>query len=70
MAFKLGKEGRGFRTPKDTPIFKKNLRNGVKAEANKDGSIFVDSSVDLGSEEGKKVVAHEMQHIKDMKSGL
>ena len=69
MAFKLGKEGRGFRTPKDTPIFKKNLRNGVKAEANKDGSIFVDHSVNLNSKQGQKIVAHEMQHIKDMKSG-
>ena len=69
MAFKLGKEGRGFRTPKDTPIFKKNIRNGVKAEANKDGSIFVDKSLKKGTKKYKKVIAHEMDHINRMKSG-
>lgn len=69
MAFKLGSETREFKGPDNTPILKKNLEPGIKAEANDDGSIFVDSSVDLGSKEGKKVVAHEMQHIKDMESG-
>ena len=26
----------------DTPILKKNLEEGVKGEANKDGSIYID----------------------------
>ena len=69
MAFKLGNETREFKSPKNTPILKKSLGPGIKAEANKDGSIFVDHSVDLSSKKGQKIIAHEMQHIKDMKSG-
>ena len=69
MGFKLGREKRQIRNSKDTPIFKRNLEPGVLGEANMDGSIFVDHSVDLSSKKGKKIVAHEMQHIKDMKSG-
>ena len=69
MAFKLGNEKREFKGPDNTPILKKNLEPGIKAEANMDGSIFVDNSVDLDSKEGEKIIAHEMQHIKDMESG-
>jgi len=69
MGFKLGNEDREFKSSKNTPIFKKKLGKGILAEANNDGSIFVDHSVDLNSKKGKGVVAHEMQHMKDMKSG-
>ena len=69
MAFKLGSETREFKNSKNTPILKKDLQPGIKAEANNDGSIFIDHSVDLDSKEGKEVVAHEMQHLRDMKSG-
>ena len=69
MGFKLGRERRQIRNSKDTPIFKKNLEPGVLGEANMDGSIFVDHSVNLSSKKGQKIVAHEMQHVKDMKSG-
>ena len=47
MGFKLGRERRQIRNSKDTPIFKKNLEPGVLGEANMDGSIFVDHSVNL-----------------------
>ena len=69
MAFRLGKESREYKDSSNTRIYKKRLDPGIKAEANKDGSIFVDHSVDLNSKKGKKIIAHEMQHIKDMKSG-
>ena len=69
MTFKLGNETREFKNSQNTPILKKNLEPGIKAEANMDGSVFVDNSVDLDSKEGKEVVAHEMQHIEDMESG-
>ena len=69
MAFRLGKESRGYKSSENTPIYKKKLDAGIKAEANNDGSIFVDHSVDLNSKQGQKIIAHEMQHIKDMKSG-
>tara|TARA_R110001592_G_scaffold48216_2_gene152143 strand:+ start:76 stop:435 length:360 start_codon:yes stop_codon:yes gene_type:complete len=69
MGFKLGKETREYKSSKNTPILKKNLDAGIKAEANKDGTIFVDHSVDLNSKQGKKIIYHEMQHLKDLKSG-
>ena len=69
MAFRLGSESREYKDSSNTPIYKKRLDPGVKAEANKDGSIFVDHSVDVSSKKGQKIIAHEMQHIKDMKSG-
>ena len=49
MSFKLGKEHRKFRTPKNTPIIRKNLDKGILGEANNDGSIFIDKSVKPGS---------------------
>tara|TARA_R100001594_G_scaffold145402_1_gene195527 strand:+ start:952 stop:1326 length:375 start_codon:yes stop_codon:yes gene_type:complete len=69
MAFKLGNEKREIKGPGNTPIFKKKLKSGVKAEANKDGSIFIDSSVKTGTTEYRKIVAHEKKHLSDMKSG-
>ena len=36
MGFKLGKEKRGFKGPKNTPIFRKSLEGDVKAESNMD----------------------------------
>ena len=69
MGFKLGKETRQYRTPKETPILRKKLDKGVLAEANNDGSIFVDESLKKGTKKYKKVIAHEMDHINRMKSG-
>ena len=45
MAFKLGKEQRGFKNPKDNQIFRKKLGDGILGEANSDGSIYIDKSV-------------------------
>ena len=42
MSFKLGSESRKIRNSSNTPIFRKKLEDGVIAEANMDGSIFVD----------------------------
>ena len=70
MSFKLGKESRKIRTPKNTPIIRKNLDKGILGEANNDGSIFVDKSVKPGSALEKKVIRHEGQHLKDMSSGM
>ena len=69
MAFKLGKESRKYRTPDNTQIIKKKLDEGILAEANMDGTIFVSDTVDLNTPEGKRAVNHEMQHITDMKTG-
>jgi hypothetical protein len=69
MAFKLGKENRGFKNSSNTQIFKKKLDVGIIAEANMDGSIFVSYEVPEGSNLFEKAVAHEMQHVTDMKIG-
>tara|TARA_R100001463_G_C3486410_1_gene217512 strand:- start:445 stop:813 length:369 start_codon:yes stop_codon:yes gene_type:complete len=53
----------------DAPIIKKDLEEGVKAEANKDGSIYVDKSVDLSSKQGKKIIEHEKVHLDQFERG-
>ena len=52
-----------------TPILRKNLKGSVLAEANDDGSIFVDHKLVPGSEKEKQVLMHEMVHLTDMKTG-
>ena len=82
MTFKLGSENRKMdydtaknRFNKDdasipgTPVIRKKLDGGVKAEANIDGSIFLDESVTPGSEEERAILMHEMGHLVDMKVG-
>jgi hypothetical protein len=49
------------------PAFKK-LKKGVAGEANRDGTIEVDPN--LSPVERAKTIAHEEQHVKDMKSGV
>ena len=81
MTFKLGSETRNFgensknRFNKDdasvpgTPVFRKKLAGGIKAEANIDGSIYLDKSVEPGSEQERAILLHEMKHLVDMKTG-
>ena len=69
MSFKLGKESRKIRTPKNTPIIRKNLDKGILGEANNDGSIYIDKSVKPGSALEKRVIRHEGDHAKRMASG-
>ncbi len=67
MAFKLGKETRGFKNSSNTKIFKKKLDDGIMGEANADGSIYVD--VNVPEEMVEYVATHEMQHQTDMEIG-
>ena len=75
MAFKFN-EKRKAHTPWDTPmkfgrsvIKKTDLEGNTLGEANMDGSISVDESVDLDSPLGKRIVAHEQSHVDDIESG-
>ena len=52
-----------------TPLYRKKLGGGIQAEANDDGTIFLDQSVEPGSDEERKILAHEMKHLTDMKIG-
>ena len=72
------KEKPKFKKPKfKEPKFKKpkfedsafnKLKKGVAGQANRDGTIEVDPN--LTPVERAKTIAHEEQHIKDMKSGM
>ena len=52
-----------------TPLYRKKLNGGIKAEANKDGTIFIDESVESGSAEERRILTHEMKHLTEMKIG-
>ena len=51
----------------NTPVFKKDLGGKVMAEANKDGTIFIDKS--LSDKEAALAVAHEKVHLDQMAQG-
>ena len=69
MAFKLGKESRGFKNPSNTPIFRKKIDGGGLAQANMDGSIDIDPKVNTNSRFGRKVIKHEEAHLQQMEEG-
>lgn len=70
MGFKLGSEKRKINKPDaPIPVFRKNLAPGIRAEANNDGTIFVDKKIPVNSPPWTEAVAHELQHMEDMDSG-
>ena len=80
MGFKLGSESRKIRTPESesrfnnksigsTPIIRKPLDEGIKGEANMDGSIYISENIEPGSAEERNTLMHEMRHATDMKIG-
>ena len=52
-----------------TPVIRKPLGQGVMGEANMDGSIYVNETIQPGSYEDRQVINHEMRHATDMKIG-
>ena len=69
MGFKLGREKSGFKGPDNTPIFRKDLEGGVQAEANMDGSIYIDKNIPTSGEMFKRTIRHEMKHKEDIETG-
>lgn len=73
MAFKLNKTKDSLfgldpdTSTCNTPVFKKTLDPGILAEANRDGTIFVDHS--LSKEKKKEAVEHETMHLRQMGQG-
>ena len=51
----------------NTPIYERNLEEGVMGEANNNGTILVNKN--LSPLEKQKVVDHEMVHIDQMERG-
>ena len=58
-----------LRTEANTPILKRKLGKDINAEANNDGTIFIDSSIKKGTTKYKKAVNHELEHMNQMESG-
>ena len=69
MAFKLGSSRNKYNIHGKTQLFKKKLDNDVIAEANIDGTIYIDEDVDLNSSLGRRAIKHEMKHIEQMEEG-
>lgn len=70
MAFKLGKRSTRPNTPMEKPmVFRKKMNDGSLAQANNDGSIDIDSSVDPNSKLAGKIMRHEMVHLQQMEDG-
>ena len=69
MAFKLGRERREYKIPGKSKIFKKQLDGDTLAEANMDGSIYVDPSINLNSKFGRRVIKHEQKHLDQIEEG-
>ena len=81
MGFKLGERSEFSKTMnlaakfnKDTdasvpgtPVIRKKLAGGIKAEANMDGTIYVNENIMPGSYEDRQVINHEMRHATDMR---
>tara|TARA_R100000655_G_C2887300_1_gene176420 strand:- start:142 stop:570 length:429 start_codon:yes stop_codon:yes gene_type:complete len=52
-----------------TPIIPMPLEEGILGEANMDGTIYINETLDPNSIEYRQVVNHEMRHATDMKIG-
>ena len=50
-------------------IIKKNLGKDIIAEANQDGTIFLDKDVPKDSKLGKEAISHEKVHLEQMDRG-
>ena len=50
-------------------VIRKPLGEGIMAEANMDGTIFLNKNIEPGSDTENQVLMHEMRHATDMKIG-
>ena len=72
MAFKMtpksGIFGTHSESTNNTPVFKKDdLGEGIEAEANRDGTIFINDK--LPESKVKEAVNHEKRHLDQMSQG-
>jgi len=61
--FGINKEASEF----GTPVFEKNLGPGIEAEANRDGTVFVQKG--LSQQKINQAVEHEKVHLEQMMQG-
>ena len=66
---RFGKESGGDGSVPGTPVIRVPLDEGVRGEANMDGTIYVNEQIVPGSFDDRQVIIHEMRHATDMKVG-
>ena len=69
MAFKLGKESRGFKYSGNVNIVRTPMLDGSLAEARNNGTIAIDTSVEPRSSLDKRIIKPESKHMQDMEEG-
>ena len=75
MGFRLGSESRDYKNSDNTSINnsgsinRKDAGRGALAQANMDGSMDIDPSVDLNSPMGRRIIKHEQKHLEQIESG-
>ena len=66
---RFGKQAGGEGSIPGTPVIRVPLDEGVMGEANMDGTIYVNETIDPNSFEYRQTINHEMRHATDMKIG-
>ena len=66
---RFGTQSGGDGSVPGTPVIRVPLEEGVMGEANMDGSIYVNETIQPGSYEDHQVINHEMRHATDIKIG-
>ena len=76
MGFKLGDERRDIKSSENVKLSSGSSAirygdagEGALAQANMDGSIDIDPSVDMNSPLGRRIIKHEQCHLNQIKSG-
>ena len=76
MAFKLGSEKRNIKNSENVSFVSKKgaIRygdpgDGALAQANMDGSIDIDPSINPNSKIGRKIINHERAHVQQIQEG-
>ena len=58
-----------YNSDQQTEVIKKDLGKDIIAEANKDGTIYLDKDVPKDSKLGKEAIRHEKVHLDQMERG-
>ena len=66
---RFGKQAGDIGSVPGTPVIRVPLEENVMGEANMDGTIYINESIEPGSFEDRQVINHEMRHATDMRLG-
>tara|TARA_R110002049_G_scaffold2542_5_gene18522 strand:+ start:166 stop:588 length:423 start_codon:yes stop_codon:yes gene_type:complete len=65
----FGKQAGDIGSVPGTPVIRVPLEENVMGEANMDGTIYINESIEPGSFEDRQTINHEMRHATDMRVG-